>query len=132
MRESQLSGPSRSRNCGFLSGLKALTLAAHLNSIISVIMYIITDLVLILTLMPMPYYIFPNAFPTPKTRTEDTPCLSASLLHLRSRLPPCCAVLLRVPSAEAQCARAWPRVGVPVGLRWTGSGTVGLPRLSHN
>jgi hypothetical protein len=30
----------------------------------------------------------------------------------------CCAVLLCVPSAEAQCARAWPRVGVPVGLRW--------------
>jgi hypothetical protein len=47
--------------------------------------------------------------------------LSASLLHLRSRLPPCSAVLLRVPSAEAQCARAWPRVGVPVRL------PVGLP-----
>jgi hypothetical protein len=39
--------------------------------------------------------------------------LSASLLHLRSRLPPCSAVLLRVPSAGAQCARARPRVGVP-------------------
>jgi hypothetical protein len=47
--------------------------------------------------------------------------VSASLLHLRSRLPPCSAVLLRVPSAEAQCARAWPRVGVPVRL------PVGLP-----
>jgi hypothetical protein len=62
--------------------------------------------------MPMPYYIFPSAFSEPKTRRGDV--LSASLLHLRSRLPPCSAVLLRVPSAEAQCARAWPWVGVPV------------------
>jgi hypothetical protein len=61
----------------------------------------------------MPYYIFPNAFSEPKTRRGDV--LPASLLHLRSRLPPCSAVLLRVPSAEARaCARAWPRVGVPV------------------
>jgi hypothetical protein len=69
----------------------------------------------------MPYHIFPNAFSEPKTRRGDV--LSASLLHLRSRLPPCSAALIRVPSlgrAEAQCARAWPRVGVtvrlPVGL----------------
>jgi hypothetical protein len=56
---------------------------------------------------------------TTKTRRGDA--LSASLLHLRSRLPPCSAVLLRVPSAKAQCTRAWPRVGVPVIL------PVGLP-----
>jgi hypothetical protein len=56
-----------------------------------IIMCVIIDLILVLTLMPMPYYIFPNAFSEPKTRKGDV--LSASLLHLRSRLPPCSAVL---------------------------------------
>jgi hypothetical protein len=42
--------PVRSRKCGFLSGPKALTLVAYLNSIISIIMCIIIDLILILTL----------------------------------------------------------------------------------
>jgi hypothetical protein len=67
----------RSRNCGFLSGPKALTLVAYLNSIIPIIMCIIIDLIRIPTLMPMPHYIFPNAFSEPKTRRGDA--LSASL-----------------------------------------------------
>jgi hypothetical protein len=115
--------PRRSRNCGFLSGPKALTLVAYLSSNIS-IMCIIIDFIPVLALMPMPYYIFPNAFSGPKTRRGDV--LSASLLHFRSRLPPCSAVLLRVPSAEAQCARAWAQVGVPVRL------PAGLPLPSRD
>jgi hypothetical protein len=86
-----------------------------------IIMCIIVDLIPVLAPMPMPYYIFPNAFSEPKTRRGDVSSAPASLLHLRSRPPPCSAVLLCVPSAEAQCARAWPWVGVPVRL------PVGLP-----
>jgi hypothetical protein len=92
---------------------------AYLSNIISV-MCVVIGLVLILALMPMPYCIFTNAVSEPKTRRGDV--LSASLLLLRSRLPPCSAVLLlRVPSVEAQCARAWPQVCAPVRL------PVGLP-----
>jgi hypothetical protein len=103
----------RARNCCFLLPV------AHPSSIIPVIMCVIIDLILVLTPMPMPNRVFPSAFSEPKTSRGGV--LSASLLRLRSRLPPCSAVLLRVPSAEARCARAWPRVGVPVRL------PVGLP-----
>jgi hypothetical protein len=71
--------------------------------------------------MPMPYYIFSSPSQNLKPRRGDVSSAPASLLHLRSRPPPCSAVLLCVPLAEAQCARAWPRVGVPVRL------PVGLP-----
>ena len=72
----------RSRNCGFLSGPKALTLVVYLNSITS-IMCVIIDLVLVLALMPMPYYIFPNAFSEPKAEEETRRLRLAS--HLRPR-----------------------------------------------
>jgi hypothetical protein len=42
----------RSRNCGCLAGLKALSLAAYLSPIASVIMYGITGLVLVLAPCP--------------------------------------------------------------------------------
>jgi hypothetical protein len=88
--------------------------------IIPVIMCIIIDLIPVLALMPMPLYaVLHRSFLTPSqnlkaTRRGDVSSAPASLLHLRSRPPPCSDVLLCVPSAEAQCARAWPRVGVPV------------------
>jgi hypothetical protein len=107
-----LIGPKGPHTCG-ISCLALIT---------PVIMCIIIDLIPILALMPMPYYIFPNAFSEPENRRGYVSSAPASLLHLRSRPPPCSAVLLCVPSAEAQCARAWPRVGrVPVRL------PVGLP-----
>ena len=92
----------RSRNCGFLSGSKALTLVAYLNSITSIIKCIPIDLIPVLALMP--------SLRTKKHRRGYVS--SASLLHLRSRLPPCSAVLIRVPSAEAQCARHSVTAGV--------------------
>ena len=50
-------------------------------------MRVITDLVLILTPMLMPYYIFPSAFSGPKTRRGDALSARLSLLRLlRSRL----------------------------------------------
>jgi hypothetical protein len=106
--------PPRSRNCGFFSGLKALTPVAYLLTLLSLLLCVLLSTLSLscLTPMPMPHNIFPNAFSEPETRRGGV--LSASLLHLRSRLPPCLAVLLRVPSVEAQCARAWRRVGVPV------------------
>jgi hypothetical protein len=76
-----------SRELWFLIGPKGPHTCGNLSPIVSVIMCVITDLILILTLMPMPYYISPNAFSEPKTRRGDV--LSAYLLHLRSRLPPC-------------------------------------------
>jgi hypothetical protein len=97
----------------FLIGPKGPHTCGNLGPVISIIMCVVIDLIPVLTPMPMPYYIFPHAFSGPKSRRGGAS--SASLLHLRSRLPPCSAVLSqRVPSAEPQCARAWPRVGVPV------------------
>jgi hypothetical protein len=70
-------GKPRSRNCGFLSGPKAITLVAYLNSIVSINKCIVIDLIPVLALMPMPYYIFPNAFSGPKTRRGDVPSAPA-------------------------------------------------------
>ena len=76
----------------------------------------------------MPYCTFPNAFSGPKTRRGDVSSAPASLLHLRSRPPPCSAVLLCVPSAEAHRpsvrGRGWPRPRV---AGWRASQTSDYP-----
>ena len=81
-----------------------------------VIMCVIIDLMPVLAPMPMPYYIFPNAFSGPKNkfRRGDVSSAPASLLHLRSRPPPCSAVLLCVLCA---LGRGPVREGVAAGWR---------------
>jgi hypothetical protein len=65
--------------------------------IIPIIVCVIIDLISILALMPMPYYIFPTPLSEPKARRGDVSSAPASLLHLRGLLYCNC-----VPSAEAQ------------------------------
>jgi hypothetical protein len=118
-----------SRNCGFLSGPKALTLVAYLSSISS-IMCIIIDLVLVLALTPMPYYIFPNAFSEPKTRRGDV--LSASLV---SPPPPLLSTALLRCAASCALGRGPVCEGVAAGWHasQTARRTAFSPRAcSHN
>jgi hypothetical protein len=69
----------------------------HIFALITPItMCVIIDLIPILALMPMPYYIFPNALSEPKARRGDALPAPASLLYLRA---PWSDVLLCVPSA---------------------------------
>jgi hypothetical protein len=59
----------------------------HILALIApVIMCIIVDLIPVLALMPMPYYIFPTPFSGPKARRGDVSSAPASLLHLRGLL----------------------------------------------
>jgi hypothetical protein len=78
--------PTRSRNCGFLSAPKALTLAAYLGSNCPCYYVCYYRPIPILALMPMSYYIFPTPLSEPKARRGDATPAPASLLHLRGLL----------------------------------------------
>jgi hypothetical protein len=100
----------------FLIGPKIPHTCGNLSPVISIIMCVIIDLILVLTPMPMPYYIFPSAFSEPETRRGDA--LSASLLHPAPPLPS--TALLR---CTASCALDRGPVCEGVAAGWRASQT---------
>jgi hypothetical protein len=97
-------GKLRSRNCGFLSGPKALTLVAYLNSSPYYYVVLLVVLIPIQALMPMPYYIFP----TPSQNLRQKRRRDVCALRLSST-PVVCGTALcalgRGPVASSQTQR---------------------------
>jgi hypothetical protein len=108
----------------FLIGPKGPHTCGNLGSINSITMCVIIDRILVLTPMPMLYYIFPNAFPEPKPRRGDVlsmlvcVCVSPPPSLPSTALLRCTAscALGRGPVYEGVAAGCGVPVRLPVGL----------------